>query len=61
MRTLEEERKRMNEFNMKLKELRDGKTPICPKCKSGVIRSIGNCLKTNSFHCSECDYQIIID
>ena len=44
-----------------LKDLRSGKTVICPECKRGHLIPVGDAMTTHGFYCSECTAQVNID
>ena len=56
----EEEFKKIQERVERLKRLRSGEEVPCPKC-DGIIKPIGDYRFTNSFHCTKCNYQIILN
>lgn len=44
-----------------LKDLRSGKSVLCPKCRKGYFEPIGDCKTAHGFNCSECGEPVIID
>lgn len=44
-----------------LKDLRSGKTVICPICRKGHFVPVGDYRTTHGFNCSECGESVIID
>lgn len=43
-----------------LKMLRNGEKVTCTRCKTGVMRALGNAKTTNTFQCDNCKNQIIL-
>lgn len=44
-----------------MKQLRDGKELSCPECGKGKIVTDYDPLTSHSFHCTECDFSILVD
>lgn len=44
-----------------LKILRSGEEMRCGHCKEGIIKPVGNYEKTNTFRCSKCKKELIIN
>lgn len=44
-----------------LKILRSGEEMRCGHCKEGIIKPVGDYEKTNTFRCSKCKKELIIN
>lgn len=44
-----------------IKDLRSGKTVVCPSCNEGHFVPVGDPATTHGFFCSKCNEQINID
>lgn len=45
----------------RMKLLRNGEKVLCKKCKEGTMDAVGDHKRTNTFICSKCGNQMIID
>lgn len=45
----------------RLKLLREGEKVLCAKCGQGTMTAVGDFKTTNTFFCSKCKKQIIIN
>ena len=45
----------------RMKQLRIGKKVLCEKCKTGVMKPIGNHKTTNCFVCDKCGQKLNIN
>ena len=45
----------------RFKLLRSGEKVLCKKCKDGTLQAVGNHKETNTFVCSKCGAQMIVD
>lgn len=44
-----------------VKLLRNGEKIQCSRCKIGIFVPVGDAKRTNTFHCSNCESQLIMD
>ena len=59
--TRKEMEKAWEEHKEKTRRLRMGEEVKCSKCKTGIMTPIGNRETTNTFSCSNCNSQIILN
>lgn len=48
----------LEEFNGRLKKLRDGEKVPCKKCADGIMKPVGDYKTTHCFVCNKCGNKI---